>query len=369
MKTRILHILNSSKVGGIEKFVYYLVNAQKTDPKVDVEVLFCGEDGPLKDLFDNLSIKYQSIIIKPFDLDIKKYVRLIKLIKDFDIVHIHSFKPIRDWVVYRYAKNTVYTVHSVFGFGRAERKTDSIRRGIFKAFMNAKNTFLTYNSNYTKDFWEKRGIRNTRSRVVYNGIVFKEVDQTQKRISDLISENNFVVGTSCRLIEWKRVDFLVKAFAEFQKEREDVTLLIVGNGEEKAKLEGLVSILNIKDKVVFAGEVVDVQNYQNRMDVCVFPSTTESFGLVAIECMYYGKPVLVMNDGGGITEVINMIEPENICADITELASAIERYYLNPENIKNNRKKRTEFAKRFDIHEVSAEFTDIYIDLCESAKN
>lgn len=365
MKVRILHILNSSKVGGIEKFVYYLVNAQIKDPKLEIVVLFCGEDGPLKDLFDKLSVKYQSIIIKPFDLNIKKYSNLIKLVKEFDIVHIHSFKPIRDWVIYRYASNVVFTVHSVFGWGRAERRTDSLRRGIFKAFLNAKNTFLTYNSNYTKKFWEDRGIHNHRSRVVYNGIVFKEVDPTQKRIETLVPEGNFVVGTTCRLIEWKRVDYLIRAFAEFQKNKEDVTLLIVGGGEEKGKLETLVSDLKIDHKVIFAGEVVDVQNYQNRMDVCVFPSTTESFGLVAIECMYYGKPVLVMDDGGGITEVVNMVEPKNVCKGIEQLAESIGKYYLNRDHKNEDCEKRVEFAKKFDIHTISKEFSDVYIDLVD----
>jgi len=99
------------------------------------------------------------------------------------------------------------------------------------------------------------------------------------------------------------------------------------------------------------------------MDVCVFPSTTETFGLVAIETLFLGKPTIVFKDGGGITEIINGINKEDIVSDEIELVARLIYYFDNNVAISNGMKKRINYAKQFSIENMAEEFNVVYSQL------
>lgn len=364
---KILHILNSSNIGGIEWFVYYLTKTQTTNNNLKVGILFCSEKGELKAKFAELPIKIHHINLGAFNFNFKKYSQLIAIAKSYDLVHMHSFKPMREWALYLTKNKLIYTNHTVFGYGRKTKLTDHLKRILFIHFQNRPTNFLTYNSNYTRTYWKNRGVTNTNSKIVYNGVLFKKVTTGLTKKDHGLS-GKFIVGTSSRLINWKRVNLLIDAFYIFQKGKEDVHLLIVGDGLQRITLEALVRKYNIEHKVTFSGYQVNVEDYQYLMDVCVFPSTTEAFGLVAIECMYLGKPVLVMQDGGGIVEILNQIEPENIRTDNTSLANGIEMYYNNKSLLTGKfAQKRSLFATKFKMEVAEQEFYSIYqkINACQ----
>lgn len=360
---KILHILDGPSMGGIEKFVYYLVSTQKRNINVNVSILFCQKTGILKEEFLELDIPIIFTQLNAFDLNIRKYIKLNKLAKTFDVIHLHTFKPIRDFsFLFSYEGKIVYTVHSVYGFGRAVRYIDTARRFFFKTFLNNGKVYITYNSIYTKSFWEQKGISINLSEVIYNGILLENREFQDKRTEVGASNTDFVIGTTSRLIPFKRVFLLIKSFAVFQKDKDNVRLIIVGDGEERYNLEQLVKDLGIQKKVYFTGVVTDVWNYQNILDLCVFPSTTETFGLVAVECLYLGKPVVVMRDGGGITEIIEGIEHKNICDDTDDLVEKMEKYYNSRTSIDNHElaARRTQYSRHFSMELTERRFYKLY---------
>ncbi|MBI9034686.1 MAG: glycosyltransferase family 4 protein [Bacteroidales bacterium] len=357
---KILHILNSPNIGGIEWFVYYLAKAQTERKSLDIGVFFCKTEGDLKSLFQDIDVKCYFTDLDASEFNVNKYLKMHSIAKEYDIVHLHSFRPVRDLFLYFGKNKIIYTNHTVFGYGRNVKKTDTLRWSLFKYFSNKKEVSLTFNSKYTRDFWHSRGIQNSRSKVIYNGVGFKVV--TNKNLkNELNLDGKFIIGTSCRLIEWKRIDILIKAFYIFQENKKDAFLVIVGDGAEKNKLQEMVKSYGIDQKVLFMGNVVNVEEYQYMMDVCVFPSTTEAFGLVAIECMQYGKPVLVMDDGGGIREVVEKIEPTNICNNVNSLVGNLNKYFSDQDLLEGEYKeKRIAFSKEFDMSDKEGEFYDSY---------
>ncbi|WP_035668038.1 glycosyltransferase family 4 protein [Flavobacterium sp. 83] len=357
---KILHILNGTDIGGIERFVYYLAKAQSKNKSLEVGVFFCKKEGELISLFLDIDIKRYFIDIDAFDLNLVKYTKMNSIAKHYDVVHIHSFRPIRDLLFYFNSNKVIFTNHSVLGFGRAVKRTDFLKWSLFKFFSNRKKIFLTFNSKYTEDFWRKRGVKNENSSIIYNGVSFRDVKNRDLR-SVLNLNDKFIIGTSSRLIEWKRIDLLIKAFCVFQHNKKSAFLLIVGDGNEKGRLQELVKSLGMSEKVLFTGNVINVEDYQFMMDVCVFPSTTEAFGLVAIECMEYGKPVLVMADGGGITEVVEKLDESNVCDDMDSLIENLERYFNNQDLLKGKYfEERVAFSKEFDMNLKENEFFDVY---------
>jgi glycosyltransferase involved in cell wall biosynthesis len=117
-----------------------------------------------------------------------------------------------------------------------------------------------------------------------------------------------IIGTIARLQPWKRIDLFLQATALLKTAFPDIMVVIVGGeshglsagtGEELRQL----GIALLGDSVLFAGEQRQVGNWLDAMDVFVLPSAGEPFGIVLVEALAAGKPVLACA-GGGPEEII-----------------------------------------------------------------
>ncbi|MBD7910074.1 MULTISPECIES: glycosyltransferase [Clostridium] len=101
------------------------------------------------------------------------------------------------------------------------------------------------------------------------------------------------------LVEGKGMDRLIRAFSEAFSE-DNVTLTIGGDGEKRSELESLTRELGLEGRVTFLGAVGrdDVVKVMNEFDGFVLASEYETFGVVYIEAMALGKPVLGTKNGG-----------------------------------------------------------------------
>ena len=105
-----------------------------------------------------------------------------------------------------------------------------------------------------------------------------------------ISENTFVVGHVGRFSPQKNHDFLIDIFASIHEQRPDSVLLLVGDGELRSQIESKVRDLGLQKHVIFTGVRSDVADLMQAMDVFVFPSLYEGFGIVALEAQAAGLP-------------------------------------------------------------------------------
>ena len=96
-----------------------------------------------------------------------------------------------------------------------------------------------------------------------------------------------VVGAVGRLEPGKRFDVLLRAMAGL-----DATLLLVGDGPQRAALERLATTLGLADRVRFVGEAADLRPLLCAMDVVAAPSAEETFGLAVLEALACGLPVV-----------------------------------------------------------------------------
>ncbi len=131
--------------------------------------------------------------------------------------------------------------------------------------------------------------------------LFRPVDRSEAKQKLGIGEDGVVLFVG-RLDPLKGVDILLRAVA--QLERADTTrTIIVGGGEadaEMARLRALCSDLGIAERVSFVGRMAqqELPLYYSAADVSVIPSYYESFGLVALESMACGTPVIASRVGG-----------------------------------------------------------------------
>ncbi len=133
-----------------------------------------------------------------------------------------------------------------------------------------------------------------------------------------------VLGALGRLHEIKGFDILLRAAADLRDAGVEFKLKIAGDGPQKDELEALCSSLNLGDRVSFVGWQVDPQAFLSGLDLFVLPSRSEAFGLVAIEAMAAGVPVVAAQSDGPRQVLDNgRFGTLTACEDPHALANAI----------------------------------------------
>lgn len=134
-----------------------------------------------------------------------------------------------------------------------------------------------------------------------------------------------------RLVPYKCADLVIEAIGRLEKTLQDrISLTIVGDGSEKAKLETSVKDLGLEDVVQFTGWIdhQKTSEYYKQSDIFCFPSIREFGGAVVLEAMACGLPCIVVNNGGigeYVTESTGFkIEPISKEYVIQEMANKIE---------------------------------------------
>jgi glycosyltransferase involved in cell wall biosynthesis len=118
-----------------------------------------------------------------------------------------------------------------------------------------------------------------------------------------IADDAVVIGTVGRLAEVKRQDLLVRAVAELRGKLPQATLLVVGDGPERERLEALAAELGVASAVKFAGYQSQPERFLAAMDVFALTSRHEALPLSLLEAWATGLPV-VSSAVGGIPKVV-----------------------------------------------------------------
>lgn len=106
-------------------------------------------------------------------------------------------------------------------------------------------------------------------------------------------DNCFVIGHAGRFCYQKNHEFLLRAFADVRREREDARLLLIGSGALKREISRLAEELNVSDSVLFLGQRTDMPQLLQAMDVFCLPSRFEGLSVVLVEAQSTGLKCLV----------------------------------------------------------------------------
>lgn len=173
---------------------------------------------------------------------------------------------------------------------------------------------------------------------------------------------NFV--TTGSLIHRKGYDLLIQAFAKAQLPNEQWHLNIIGSGEEKSHLQQQIEQNNLQDNITLAGqkskeEIVAI--YQ-QSDIFVLPSRSETFGVVYIEAMACGLPVIATPCGGPeefVTDKDGLLVPVD---NVEKLAEAIK--YMFHHYQEYDRKAIADNCQaRFSSKVIAKQLTRIFEDV------
>lgn len=160
----------------------------------------------------------------------------------------------------------------------------------------------------------------------------------------------------------KRLLDVVEVFYRIQK-KIPAKLIMVGDGPDREIADTLCKQLEIKNKVLFLGNTLDIDRVLCSSDLFLLPSESESFGLSALEAMAAGVPVISSN-AGGLPEV-NQEGFSGFLCNVGDVEQMAERaiYILEDEKrlqeFKENAKKS---AQRFDERKIIPIYEEIYME-------
>lgn len=195
--------------------------------------------------------------------------------------------------------------------------------------------------------------------VVPNGIDLVE-DSARQREAESHGKRALFVG---RLSSVKGIQYLLGAMSIVHREIPEAKLTLVGDGEERERLEHLTDYLGIRECIEFVGAVPHerVQDYMHHADVLVLPSLSEGFPVTILEAMANGLPV-VATCVGGVPEIIEnnvngyLVETENQKEVAEALLKLLRDEQLRKRISGNNRGK----AERYRWDKVAATLEEIY---------
>lgn len=376
MRIRVVHVnkLYYPWVGGVEKVVQNL--AEGLRHQFDVEVLVCQPKGHGSvEWVNGVRVTRAGSLGTVLSMPVSPSFPILfrRLADEVDIVHVHLPFPLAtlSWWRKRAGQGLVVSYHSDIVRQRWLKPVygPSMRRMLADA-----DAIVVSSPNLVESSaWIR--VHRDKCRVIPFFIDGSKKAAVSKRAMELrqqlqIPDDRPVVLFVGRLVYYKGVEYLIRAMQAV-----DAVLLLVGTGPLEHDLKRLVSDLGIERKVRFLGKVSDAT-----LDKCyqlcsflVLPSVepTETFGLVQLEAMAYGKPVINTELPTGVPFVslhgeTGLTVPPR---DVTALANAIALLCENDQlRLRLGQAAKLRAETVFDRKKVLASVAGLYREVVRKKK-
>lgn len=361
----------------------HLLELCKLLDKNKYEIWICvlsKEKGELEDEFKKigvnlLAVSYNSLFPLIFMFKIYKFFNKINP----HILHIHDIS-IPGCIIaltgkLSRVKSIIFTIHGMWAF-------KGLRKIYFKILFNftqkISNKFIAV-SKACRDYWVRNfNLHLEKTSVIYNGIdidkfAFQPECKVRKKLN--FPKSFILIGSIGRLIPYKNHILLIKSLPFILKKYPNTIVILIGSGELREKLEEEVREKKLENNFLFLGIRSDIPDLLKEIDIFVFPSITlkytdekrigEAFGIVVLEAMATGKPVIALNTGG-IPEIIENNKNGILLhdADPQLLANTIVELIQNKEKrIKIGMEARKTVEKRFTTVIMVKKIEKVYEEL------
>jgi glycosyltransferase involved in cell wall biosynthesis len=185
-----------------------------------------------------------------------------------------------------------------------------------------------------------------------------------------LARDAFVMVTIGRLVARKSTLQLVHALAS--SARADAHLVIVGDGPDTAALQNAAAAAGVADRVHLLGHVTDAQKYRALAAADIFVSTSqhEGFGLVFLEAMAFGLPV-VCYDRGGQTDFLKSRETGHVIRlnDLADFTRALVELHDEPDARREIGKTNLKRVETFFIDRCAERYESVFTAVCERRRN
>ena len=240
---------------------------------------------------------------------IKNYFSIAKIVRDkgYSIVHRHTGSAISniDLLAARHGGAEVLISHS-----HATQAGEKWLHYLARIIFHVKVEEFACSKEAGRWLFGKNDVENGKVQIIRNAIetqLYRFDEEERRKVrEEKNASGKLIIGHVGNFNEVKNQTFIIDIFNSIQRKSENVELWLVGDGEWREKIEKKVEKLELQKKVVFWGKRNDVSNIMQGMDVFLFPSLHEGFGIVLIEAQCSGLYCLASIDT--IPKEVNITE-------------------------------------------------------------
>lgn len=296
---RVCHFVSGDSWGGLEAMVLSLLRVQHADPAYEVSLIALN-DGRL--YREARASGIAAHLLPEHELNAwQLFLRLRGVLTSLraQLLHTHRYKEnlFSHLVAKGLGIRPVVTLH---GYGASSFTAAGIKTFVrdaisFRLAERARTQFVAVSRDMQRLYRPNDGECIT----IPNGVATPAASPRRRENGD----SRLVIGWVGRLVPVKSVGTLLEALTHMRADSGQPTVLLVGDGPERAALTQHAKRLGIQDRVEFTGYVEDLSPYFARMDVFALPSLHEGAPMALLEAMAAGVPVVAAKVGG-IPEMI-----------------------------------------------------------------
>jgi len=295
-KLSVVQVIYMLNAGGAERVLVTLSNILY-DHGHKVKVITTVTAGPLSTQLHD-GIELQSLDRKWKWNPVTMY-KLIKAVKDFDVIHVHSRHNLRYFLLAKslFGLNKKIFYHEHHGY-RVNTKATALEKKLFPL-----TNFIAVSEGLKQWAIKEAGV-NTANAFVLPNIVMKEnnsASHTQTENISLVVVSNFVPV--------KNLEFAIEIFDALNKKNKNFRLTIIGAIADKKYYDKIISLIsekNINQFITIITDCTNVQHLLSEFDLAIHTSRSESGPLVLIEYIAQNLPFVTYKTG----EVVNQLKED-----------------------------------------------------------
>jgi len=352
---KILYVVYSLDIGGLERVVVDLVNS--LNPDVYQPYICCTANAgalaadlkhpnSLFVLGNKGRINYRSC---------KKIYDLLNEL-DIDIVHSHNTPGLLySFIPAKLCK--VPIIHTNHGYVYTEKEHILVDI-VEKSMSRNVSRYVCVSKELNHEMIKKYKIREKKMCIIYNGI---RIPGDSDYIED---KKGILIGSVGNLRAIKNYKLLIESFDRIVRQYPDCRLELIGEGDEYDNLVELRNKLSLQDKVYFRGQVRDVHKYLKRFDIFVLPSLSEGISMSVLEALSLRK-ICVLSDVGGNPEIIEhgkngFLFKSNNKTDLIEKLSYVIDGFDRQEIDEIKERALQTVTERFSLPAMIRGYCDLY---------
>lgn len=360
---RLLFVCDSLIGRGAEKLLNDLLPLLKENHTCELLIL---TDKNAK-YMDNLKSYNIPIYVLPQSLNSHyrkiQYIKKIIVNGNYDIVHANLFPVIYYCSIVKKmlgkkSPKIVMTEHNTDNKRRHIRALRMLEKWIYKSY----DKIISINQGTQSALveWLQVEKENRKFCVVNNGVRIQEFIEAKEYpksvIFEEIEKNDILLGMVGAFTRQKNHKMAIEIMRKLPKRYK---LVFVGEGELEPQIKQMVSDMGLSERVKFLGFRSDISRLMKTVDVIIIPSEWEGFGLIAVEGMATGRPI-VASDVKGLSEVVDIGGIK--ASTVEEFVNAV-LYLENKEIYQKYQKQACVQAKKFDIINMKEKYEAVYRNL------
>ncbi len=358
MKTKVVLVTMDLGVGGAERVLVNLANAWAKEADKEISIICIGNLASFYPIAENVTV-YRLDLVKPaysvFESLKDNYNRaagIRKIIKqlmpDVVISFMVTTNILAVWAAFLLPVKLIVADRAVLSL------TDRLFwQACAKIFYRFSDVLVVQTEGVTQHY----KYFGANLEVINNALVIP------KNITDKspIRQNKTILMVG-RLEGFKKMEWGIQAFQQVQDIAADWTLLIVGDGPQRAFLEDLVAKLNLQNKVVFLGTKNNVFDYLKFADIFLMTSSTEGYPNVLAEAMVMGLPCVSTDCPYGPSEMIESGVNGTLVPmkDIAAIAAGLRNYMLDETKRKAHGLAAKALSKSVDLQYIADKWAALF---------